>query len=242
MARQKQCVEKAALPSFQERRTFCGLGGGASCEPTVFGEGLARGAGQAGGEFKLKKAFVPPRAVVSNALVRLLATGRSNVRNWKARTCADEFTFAKDQLLATGKTMRTIAVIASLFFLVSTAFGQQTERQTVIVGPWSIATTYKADKFENCTMARSASGLGIIFVRNQDGLLLTLDSTKWKLERGKAYSVRLAAGSQTVDAKALAETKGVTIAFADHSFNETLRTANFLEVRGEGAYASGAPG
>ena len=131
--------------------------------------------------------------------------------------------------------MRTIAVIASLSFLVSTAFGQQTERQTVIVGPWSIATTYKADKFENCTMARSASGLGVVFVRNQDGLLLTLDSTKWKLERSKAYSARLAAGSQTVDAKALAETKGVTIAFADRSFNETLRTANFLEVRGEGA-------
>ena len=83
-------------------------------------------------------------------------------------------------------------------------------------------------------MSCSASGLGISFIRNQDGPLLNLDSTKWKLERGNAYTVRLAAGSQSVDAKALAETKGVTIAFADRSFNENLRKAHVLEVRGEG--------
>src|SRR4249920_2566223 len=39
----------------------------------------------------------------------------------------------------------------------------------------------------------------------------------------------------SVDAKALAETKGVTIAFADRSFNERLRTASILDVRAEGA-------
>jgi hypothetical protein len=132
--------------------------------------------------------------------------------------------------------MRTIVSFACLVLLMSPALGQQSqERQTVIVGPWNIATTYKADKFESCTMSRSASGLGISFIRNQDGLLLNLDSTKWKLERGNAYTVRLAAGSQSVDAKALAETKGVTIAFADRSFNDNLRKANFLEVRGEGS-------
>jgi hypothetical protein len=130
---------------------------------------------------------------------------------------------------------RTVSLVCFLFLL-SPAFGQQSqERQTVIVGPWSIATTYKGDKFESCTMSRSTSGLGMSFIRNQDGLLLNLDSTKWKLERGNAYTVRLAAGTQSVDAKALAETKGVTIAFADRSFNDNLRKANFLEVRGEGA-------
>jgi hypothetical protein len=131
--------------------------------------------------------------------------------------------------------MRTTLSFACLVLLMSPALGQQSqERQTVIVGPWSIVTTYKADKFESCTMSRSASGLGISFIRNQDGLLLNLDSTKWKLERGKAYTVRLAAGSQSVDAKALAETKGVTIAFADRSFNDNLRKAHVLEIRGEG--------
>jgi hypothetical protein len=132
--------------------------------------------------------------------------------------------------------MRMEASLVCLGFLTSTALAQQPqEGQTVAVGPWSIATTYKADKFDNCTMSRSASGLGISFVRNQDGLLLILDSNKWKLERGKAYTVRLAVGSHSADAKALAETKGVTIAFADRSFNERLRTASMLDVRAEGA-------
>jgi hypothetical protein len=132
--------------------------------------------------------------------------------------------------------MRIIVCTTGLIFWATAAFGQQkVEHPTVTVGPWNIATTFKADKFNNCSMSRSVSGLGIAFVRNEDGLLLSLDSTKWKLERGKAYTVRLAAASQTVEAKALAETKGVTIAFADRSFNEMLRTANALEVKGEGA-------
>ena len=84
-------------------------------------------------------------------------------------------------------------------------------------------------------MSRSVAGLGISFTRTADGLLLTLDSPKWKLERGKAYSVRLLAGSQSVDAQALAETKGVTIALADRRFNGKLRSSSILEVRGEGA-------
>jgi invasion protein IalB len=134
------------------------------------------------------------------------------------------------------RAMRAAALSACLIFLISPAFGQQPpDRQIIMVGPWSIATTYKADKFDSCTMSRSQSDVGIAFVRNQDGLLLTLDSTKWKLERGAAYAVRLTAGSRSVDAKALAETKSVTIAFADRSFNSNLRTANMLQVRGEGA-------
>ena len=98
-----------------------------------------------------------------------------------------------------------------------------------------IATTYKTDKFDNCTMSSSAENIGISFVRNQDGLSLLLDSSKWKLQRRKAYSVRLVAGSQSVDAKAMAETKSVTIALPDRPFNGKLRTANVLAVRGEGA-------
>ena len=132
--------------------------------------------------------------------------------------------------------MRTTVALVCLTFLTSPAVAQQQQDgPTVTVGPWSIATTYKADKFDYCTMTRSAGGLGVTFVRNQDGLLLILDSNKWKLERGKAYTVRLAIGSHSVDAKALAETKGVTIAFADRSFNDRLRAASVLDVRAEGA-------
>ena len=82
-------------------------------------------------------------------------------------------------------------------------------------------------------MTNSAEGIGISFVRNADGLLLILNSPKWKLDRGKAYSVQLVTGSQTVEAKALAETKSVTIAITDRSFNAQPRAA--IRVRGEGA-------
>jgi hypothetical protein len=77
-------------------------------------------------------------------------------------------------------------------------------------------------------MNRSAAGLGISFMRAQDGLLLVLDSPKWKLDRGKAYTVRLVAGSQSMEAKALAETRGVTVALADRPFNENFEQLPFL--------------
>jgi hypothetical protein len=132
--------------------------------------------------------------------------------------------------------MRTPLALAWITLLTSSALAQQPlDIQTITVGPWAISTTYKADKFDNCTMSRSVDGLGASFVRTKDGLLLLLESTQWKLERGKAYTVRLAAGPQVVEAKALAETKAVTITLADRSFNEKLRTANLLDVRGEGS-------
>jgi hypothetical protein len=109
------------------------------------------------------------------------------------------------------------------------------QSQVVVMGPWTIATSYKADKFENCTMNRSVGELGVSFVRAQDGLLLFLESPNWKLERGKAYPVRLRAGSQTVEARVLAETRAATLALADRSLIEKLRTSNMLEIRGEGA-------
>ena len=132
--------------------------------------------------------------------------------------------------------MKPHVAFVCLALLTSSALAQQEQNaQTVIIGPWSIMTTSKAGKFENCTMIRTGEGLGTSFVRAEDGLLLLLNSPKWKLERGKAYSVRLTAGPQSVETKALAETKGVTIALADKPFNANLRTANVLEVRAEGA-------
>ena len=108
------------------------------------------------------------------------------------------------------------------------------DNQTVTVGPWAIATNYKATKFESCAMSRSEGELGITFLRTQDALLLILDSPKWKLDRGKAYSVRLSAGARSVNTKALAETKNVTIALTDTSLKSKLRSVSSLEVRGEG--------
>lgn len=131
--------------------------------------------------------------------------------------------------------MQMPLAFAVVILLSTPALADPRDTEVVKIGPWAIATTYKGDKFDNCTMSRSAESVGSVFVRNQDGLLLLLDSPAWKLERGKAYSVRLVAGSQTVEAKALAETRDVTVALADRPFNGSLRTANVLEVRGEGA-------
>src|SRR5580704_831596 len=129
-----------------------------------------------------------------------------------------------------------LGIFFAMFLTTSVLAQPQTQdNQTVTIGPWVIATTYKAEKFDNCSMSRSVAALGISFVRTSDGLLLLLDSPKWKLERGKAYSVRLLAGSQSIEAQALAETKGVTVALADRQFNGKLRSSSVLEVRGEGA-------
>jgi hypothetical protein len=84
-------------------------------------------------------------------------------------------------------------------------------------------------------MSRSDGDPGATFVRAQDGLSVVLESQKWKLQRGKAYPVRLAVGSRSVDATARAEAKSVTIPLADSRLNSRLRSANNLQVRAEGA-------
>jgi hypothetical protein len=130
----------------------------------------------------------------------------------------------------------SLSVMAALSVMASSVLAQQSsETQSVAVGPWTIATTYKSDKFEDCTMTRSIDKLTAVFVRNKEGVLLKLDSADWRLDRGKAYPVRLSAGSQVIEANAMAESKSVTITLADKAFNERLRLANGLEVRGEGA-------
>ena len=85
-------------------------------------------------------------------------------------------------------------VALSLALFSATSVIAHAQDQTVSVGPWAIATSTKAEKFDSCTMSRSTNDLDITFVRTRDGLLLLLDSTKWKLERGKAYEVTLLAG------------------------------------------------
>lgn len=133
--------------------------------------------------------------------------------------------------------MRASFALLSMIVLTSVALAEPKpqDNQTVTVGPWSIATNYKTDKFENCKMSCSAGELGVTFLRAQDGLLVLLNSPKWKLNRGKTYPVRLVAGSRSVEAQAQAEAKSVTIALEDAQLNSKLRIASVLEVRGDGA-------
>ena len=117
----------------------------------------------------------------------------------------------------------------------ATSDGPPATQQTVTVGPWNIATSYTGDKFISCSMSRSADDLNVTFRRTQDGLALVLGSRKWKLEQGKAYPVRLIAGSRSIEAQASADLESVTVALADRSLSKRLATANVLEVKGEGA-------
>ena len=126
-----------------------------------------------------------------------------------------------------------IAVFAVVFCILPVS--AWAEDQAVGVGPWTIATTFRGDKFDSCTMSRSTNDLDVRFIRGQDGLILLLESPKWRLERGQTYPVTLVAGSWSVDTRASAETKDVTIALTNRPLNERMRTANVLEVRGEGA-------
>src|SRR5262245_28960989 len=103
--------------------------------------------------------------------------------------------------------MRTSFAVALAVALTVSPLPYAQSDPTVKVGPWTIATVYRADKFESCTMGRSADGLEIGFARSRDGLALMLDSPKWKLERGKSYVVQLVAGGQSIDARALADAK-----------------------------------
>ena len=148
----------------------------------------------------------------------------------------DAATLPRESMLRSpGKGMMRTPIALSLVVPLVTSAAAYAEEQTITVGPWTIGTSYKADKFDNCSMSRSTEGIEITFLRTPDGLLLFLQSQKWKLEPGKAYTIRLVAGSRSVEAIALAESKAVTIALIDRSINERLRTADVLEVRGEGA-------
>jgi hypothetical protein len=148
---------------------------------------------------------------------------------------ANEAVYYDEQGLASQEEkMRSLAALSLALFSVTSAIAHEQD-QAVSVGPWTIATSFKAERFDSCTMSRSANDLNITFVRSHDGLLLLLDSSKWKLDRGKAYDVALVANSRSVQAKALAETKSVAIALPDRPLGERVRTANILEVKGEGA-------
>ena len=81
--------------------------------------------------------------------------------------------------------MRTLVAL-SVALLLTTAILAHAQDQTVTVGSWTIATSSKAETFDSCTMSRSTNDLDVSFVRGHDSLLLLLDLSKWKLERGKA--------------------------------------------------------
>ncbi len=130
--------------------------------------------------------------------------------------------------------MRKLTITA-IFTLIAASAAAQVSEEKVAVGPWDIATAFRGNTFVHCEMRRTSNGLGVTFLRAEDGLALLLDSTKWKLERGKTYIVKLMAGGAGIEGKAEAASKGVAIALPDRTFNTRLRSADNLDIKGEGA-------
>ncbi|MEG9524180.1 MAG: hypothetical protein MIL41_00040 [Hyphomicrobiales bacterium] len=73
------------------------------------------------------------------------------------------------------------------------------------------------------------------FTRDADGLDLMMSSPKWKLGRGKSYPVELAAGSSTLQADVAAAGNAVSLPVKDERFLRSLKLADGLDVKGEGA-------
>ena len=72
------------------------------------------------------------------------------------------------------KAIRT-SIVLSFALLLSMSVAASAEDQAVTLGPWTVATSSRGDKFDSCTMSRSTNDLDVSFVRDQDGLVLLLN-------------------------------------------------------------------
>jgi hypothetical protein len=128
----------------------------------------------------------------------------------------------------------------AIFLLAASSFpglaAEQLNAEAVAIGPWQIETTFKGQKFSNCTMSRTTEdGVEVRFVRDTDGLNLSMSSPKWKLGRGKSYPVELAAGTSVLKAEVAASGNVVFVPINDDRFLKSLKLADGLEVKGEGS-------
>lgn len=107
----------------------------------------------------------------------------------------------------------------------------------VEIGPWRIQVSYTdGATFDRCIMSRTTDdGVEARFTRDATGLGLALSSPRWQLDDGARYDVTFAADQRSWDAEVTATATSVAVALTDDAFNEGLRLANALEVRGAGA-------
>jgi hypothetical protein len=129
----------------------------------------------------------------------------------------------------------TASALAAFVCLPAVALGAE-ESKSENIGPWEIEATFKADKFDRCSINRTLQDdIVATFVRTSDGLTLELESPNWKLERGKQYPVKMNLGPLSFDAEVAAEPNSVSMNLKDKKFAAGLRTANALNVVAAGA-------
>jgi hypothetical protein len=132
--------------------------------------------------------------------------------------------------------LRLISVCIAIIAFSGVALGEKAEKSSSEnIGPWEIEVTYKADKFDRCTISRKADEIVARFVRTKDGLKLILESAKWELEPGEDYPVRMRAGPSVWDTKVAAEANSVSVVISDKGFVQGLSRGNMLKVEGAGS-------
>ena len=137
------------------------------------------------------------------------------------------------------KTSQLISLLAgmAILSLPAVAHAQQVaESKSENIGPWEIEATFKGDKFDRCSISRTLQDeVEVTFVRNGDGLTLSLESPNWKLDRGKSYPVKMTLGAQSWDTEVAAESNSVSVAVVDKKFDNGLRAASALNIVAAGA-------
>ena len=142
----------------------------------------------------------------------------------------------KTALISTSHLVCYSVAIAAFLSLPMAASRAAEESKSDTIGPWEIEATFKADKFDRCSISRKLDDdIVADFVRTDDGLTLVLSSPNWKLDRGKEYPVKVNLGPLSFDDQVAAESNSVSIDVKDKKFSSGLRTASALSVVGAGA-------
>ncbi len=142
-------------------------------------------------------------------------------------TAKTETSRARDSRIRKGAWLASFAV-ASLA-LPTLAFAAE-ESKSENIGPWEIEATFKADKFDRCSINRKLDDdIVASFVRTGDGLTLELESPNWKLERGKQYPVKMTLGPLSFDTEVAAEPNSVSMDVKDKKFAAGLRSRQRAE-------------
>jgi len=132
--------------------------------------------------------------------------------------------------------MRVYSILAVMIAMAGSANAESSDK-AITIGPWQIDASFtQSDKFDRCVMSRTnEDGVETRIARDKDGLALAMSSPRWKLDKGKKYQVEFAAGSVVWKSDVTATAQAIGVGLTDQKFNDALRTADLLEVRGAGS-------
>jgi hypothetical protein len=121
--------------------------------------------------------------------------------------------------------------------MICPALSQGAPGVAVTIGPWQIEASFTEQrKFDRCVMSRTTEdGIETRFTRDEGGLSLTMTSPRWQLGKGEKYTVEFAADSHIWSTLVSATSDAVKVSLTDGSFNQALKSADMLEVRGAGS-------